>query len=83
MYRINLLHMELMLPIIKVFVILLLLCLREQETPWQFSKEIGKLSFQLTVQIYSRLGQNEGERKVFFGEGGPHCSIILKSTWLS
>ena len=30
-------------------------------------KQISKLSFQLSVQIYSLLGQTEGERKTFFG----------------
>ena len=56
-----------MLTIIKVFIILFLLCLWEQGTPWQFSKQIRKLSFQLSFQIYSLLGQTEGERKAFFG----------------
>ena len=55
-----------MLTIMKVFVILFLLYLWEQGTPWQFSKQISKLSFQLSVQIYSLLGQTEGESKVFF-----------------
>ena len=36
-------------------------------TPLQFSKQISKLSFQLSFQIYSVLAQTEGERKVFFG----------------
>ena len=56
-------------------------------TPWQFSKQISKLSFQLSFQIYSLLAQTEGERKTFFGwrvqEGGLHCEIIPESTWLS
>ena len=34
--------------------------------PWQFSKQISKLSFQLSVQVYSLLGQIERE-KTFFG----------------
>ena len=45
-------------------------------------KQISKLSFQLSFQIYSLLVQTEGERETFFGrvqEGGPHCNII---TWL-
>ena len=72
-----------MLTIIKVFVILFLLCLWEQGTPWQFSKQISKLSFQLSFQIYSLLAQTKGERKAFFErlqEGGPHCTIM---TWLT
>ena len=59
--------MGVMLTIIKVFIILFLLCLWEQGTPWQFSKQISKLSFQLSVQVYSLLGQTEGERKAFLG----------------
>ena len=61
--------MEVMLPIIKVFIILFLLCQWEQGTPWQFSKQMSKLSFQLSVQKYSLLGQTEGERKAFFWKG--------------
>ena len=75
--------MGVMLTIIKVFIILFLLCQWEQGTPWQFSKQISKLSFQLSVQIYSVLGQTEGERNASFGkvqEGGPNSEIILKST---
>ena len=56
-----------MLTIIKVFIILFLLCLWKQGTPWQFSKQISKLYFQLSFQIYSLLGQTEGEGKAFFG----------------
>ena len=57
--------MEVMLTIIKVS-ILFLFCLWKQGTPWQFSKQISKLSFQLSFQIYSLLAQTEGERKTFF-----------------
>ena len=59
--------MGVMLTIIKVLIILFLLCLWEQETPWQFSKQISKPAFQLSVQIYSLLGQTEGERNAFLG----------------
>ena len=78
--------MGVMLTITKVFIILFLLCHWEQRTPWQFSKQISKLYFQLSFQIYSLLTQTERERKAFFGrvqEGGADCEIILKSTWLS
>ena len=75
--------MEVMLPIIKVFIILLLLCLWEQGTPWQFSKQISKLSFQLSVQIYSLLGQTEGESARVVQDGRPPYEITPKSTWLS
>ena len=34
-------------------------------TSWQMSRQISKLSFQLNAQIYSLLGQTEGERKAF------------------
>ena len=55
-----------MLTIIKMFIILFLLCLWEQRAPCQFSKKsVYKLSFQLSVQIYSLLAQTEGERKAF------------------
>ena len=54
-----------MLTIIKVFIILFLLCLWEQGTPWQFSKQTSKLSFQLSFQIYSLLGQTEGKERPF------------------
>ena len=70
-----------MLTITKVFIILFLLCLWEQGTPWQFSKQISKLSFQLSFQIYSLLAQTQGERKVFFGRckiGGTTLQDYLK-----
>ena len=56
-----------MLTIIKVFITLFLLCLWGQRTPWKFSKQISKFSFQLSVQICSLFGQTEAERNVFFG----------------
>ena len=55
-----------MLTVIKVFSILFLLCLWKQGTPWQFSKQISKLSFQLSFQIYSLLAQTEGEKGLFW-----------------
>ena len=86
-YPLNyLLYKGVMLTIIKVFTILFLLCLLEQGKPRQFSKEISKLSFQLSVQVCSLLGQSEGERQAFFGgckKGKPHREIISKCTWLS
>ena len=66
--------------------ILFLLCQWEQGTPQQFPKQISKISFHLSFQIYSLLAQTEGERKAFFGkveERGPHCEIIPKSICLS
>ena len=41
----------------------------EQGASWQFSKQISKFSFHLTVQVYSLLGQTEEERKAVL-EGG-------------
>ena len=71
-----------MLTIIKMYIILFLLGLWEQDPVNFRNKSVYKLSFQLSFQIYSLLAQTEGERKTFFGrvqEGGPHCNII---TWL-
>ena len=34
--------------------------------PWQFSKQVVKLSFQLRFWIYSLFGQDEGKSKAFF-----------------
>ena len=77
-YPLNyLLHMGAMLSNMKVFIILFLLCLWEEGTPWQFSKQISKLSFQLSVQVYSLLDQTEGEKKVFFGECKKGDQIIV------
>ena len=56
-----------MLTIIKVFIILFLFCLKERGTPWQFSKQISKLSFQLSVKVFYLLGQIKGGSKTFFG----------------
>ena len=61
----NVFRVGVMLIIIKVFIILFLLCL--WEIVGQFSKQINKFSFQLSVQVYSLLGQSEGEKKAFFG----------------
>ena len=33
--------------------------------PWQLSKQISKLFFQMSVQVYSAPVQTEGRRKVF------------------
>ena len=71
-----------MLTVIKVFIILFLFCLWEQETPWQFSKQISKLAFQLIFQIYSLLAQTKRERKTLIErvqKEGPHCEIIPRA----
>ena len=55
----------------------------KQRTSWQFSKQISKLSFQLSIQVYSLLGQTEGEMKIFL-EGarkrarGAYCAHYLQ-----
>ena len=75
-----------MLTIMKVFIILFLLCLLEQVTPpWQLPKQISKLFFQMSVQVYSLFGQTEGDRKIFFWsvqERVPHREITPESIWL-
>ena len=38
----------------------------EKGTHWQLSKQISKLFFQMSVQVYSLLGQTEEERRTFF-----------------
>ena len=58
-----------MLAIIKVFIILFLLCLWEQGAPWQLSKQISKLSFQLSAQIYSLLVAKLKGKEMPFLEG--------------
>ena len=56
-----------MLTISKVFTILCLLCLcGNRECPGSF-KKLSKLSFQMSGQVYSLLGQTEEEKKAFFG----------------
>ena len=39
----------------------------DQGTPWQFSKQISKLYFQLIFQIYYFLVQTKGERRFLEG----------------
>ena len=56
-----------MLIISKVLTTLCLLCLcRQKKHPGNFQNKSVKLSFQLSVQAYSLLGQTEEERKAFF-----------------
>ena len=56
-----------MLTSMKVFIILLLLCLWKYGTPWQLSKQISKLFFQMSVQVYSLLDQTEVRGGPFVG----------------
>ena len=60
----HVLHVGVMLTIIKVFIILFLL-VRIRNILAIF-KTNSKLSFQMSVQVYSLLGQTEGEWKAFF-----------------
>ena len=56
----------------------------EQGTPQQFSKQISKLSFQLSVQVDSVLGLKGRERPFLeVARRLSHCEITPKSTWLS
>ena len=68
-YPLNyLLPIGLMLTISKVFIILCLLCLCGEirnTTPWQLSKQISKLFFQMGIQVYSVPDQTEGRREPF------------------
>ena len=59
-----LLHVGVLLTVIKVFVTLFLLVGIGNNLV--ISKKINKLYFQLSVQIYSLLGQTEGEKRAFF-----------------
>ena len=61
---------------IKVFIILFLLRLWEQGLTWQLLKQITKLFSQMSVQLYSLLGQTEGERKTF-SEISPKSNLVV------
>ena len=52
-----------MLTIIKVFIILFYSTCENLEQPDSFQS-----IFQISVSVYSLLGQTEGKRKAFFGE---------------
>ena len=59
-----------MLTTSKVFTILFLLCLCGgigNTILWQLSKQIIKLLFQMSAQVYSFPGQTEGRSKTFWG----------------
>ena len=65
-YALNyLLHIGLMLPISKVLTFLSTLPMEEQVIPWHLSKQISRLFFQMSVQVYSIPGQSEGRSRVF------------------
>ena len=59
-----------------MFIIFFLLCLWEQGTTWQLLKQITKLFFQISVQVYSLLGQTEGKGKTFF-EISPKSNLVV------
>ena len=74
----KLLNIAVILTIIKVFIILFLLCQWEKGASMNFSKQISKLSLQLSFWIYFLLGQTEGEKKALLGrvrEEGPHSEL--------
>ena len=59
--------MGVMLTINKVFTIIFLLCLWEQRIPWQFSKQLSKLFFQIfkCSSIFSPWSSYKGEEGLF------------------
>ena len=54
-----------MLTIRKVFIFLSTLPVWKYGIPWQLSKQISNLFFQISDQVYSVPGQTEGRRKAF------------------
>ena len=69
-----------MLTITKLLIILFLLCLWEQGTLGQLSKQISKLSFKFSFRYILFLPKLKGKESSLL-EGGAHCEIIPKSTW--
>ena len=66
--------------------ILFLICLWEQETNCQLSKQISKLSFQLSVQVYYLLAKLKERGRPFMEcvrSCGAYYEINPKSNWLS
>ena len=61
---------------IDVFIILFIL-VRIGNTLAIF-KQISKLSFQLSIQVYSLFGQTEGERKAFFGDCPQEHLVVIR-----
>ena len=70
-----------MLTITKLLIILFLLWLWEQGTLGQLSKQISKLSFKFSFRYILFLLKLKGKESPLL-EGGTHCEIIPKSTWL-
>ena len=64
-----LLHMWIMLTTSKVFIILFLPCLWKYGMPWQLSKQISKLLFQMSVGLYCLLDQMKVSGRPFLGGG--------------
>ena len=65
--KLSLTYMGSMLTIIKVFIILFLLCLWEQETSWQFSKHINKIIIQNEFQdLFFFLPKLKGKKGLFW-----------------
>ena len=67
-----------MLIITNVFTFSSTLPVWVQGIPWQLSKQISKLFFQMSAQVYSVLGQTKRRRKGFL-----HCKSIALSSRLS
>ena len=77
-YHLNyLLHARVMLTIIKVLPCYSYSAARNREHPDKYSKQISKLSFQLSVQVSSLLSQTEEQKKAFF-EGCKKGGCIVR-----
>ena len=78
-------YIGVVLTIIKVFIILFLLGLWKLGIPWQLSKQISWLFFQMSVRYILFLAKLKGKGRPFFRgckKGGAHQEITPKSTWL-
>ena len=60
----------------KLFIILFRFC-ENKEYTWHLQKQISKLFFQMSAQVYSLPNPTEGRKKAFF-EGGKHRFLSSK-----
>ena len=74
------LQMEIMLPTIKVFTILFLLCLWEQGTPWQFSKQKILLSIECPDIFSSSQNWRQKKNKKFSFQLNVQIYSLLRKT---
>ena len=68
--------MKVLLTISKLFIILFRFC-ENKEYTWYLQKQISKLFFQMSAQVYSLPSPTEGRKKAFFG-GGKHRFLSSK-----